>query len=66
MDNLQSQKANLIKKMQELRNVVGGKNVQASSPPQSQPKGVTNPAPAPNIANNGSRGCGACSRKKNT
>lgn len=63
MNNFNDQKANLMRKINELRNASGSQG-QVSRPTPINPPNNT-AKQNPNI-NNGSRGCGACSRKKNT
>jgi hypothetical protein len=62
MDNLQNQKINLLKKISDIKKAIGGSS--SSNKPVQAPKSAPN-APK-NNPDNGSRGCGACSRKKNS
>lgn len=64
MENMNNQKINLLKKIAELKQSIGGNK------PVSGPTSAPKPSPpvdqkTNNNTNNGSRGCGACSRKKN-
>jgi len=59
MDNMHQQKMNIIKKMAELRGgAASAKNSQVSN------KSTSGGSEPKNNSNNNSRGCGACSRKK--
>lgn len=62
MDNLQNQKINLLKKISDIKKAIGGSST--PSKPVQAPKNAPNTPQ--NNPDNGSRGCGACSRKKNS
>jgi hypothetical protein len=62
MDNLQNQKINLLKKISDIKKAIGGSST--PNKPAQTPKSAPNTPQ--NNPDNGSRGCGACSRKKNS
>jgi hypothetical protein len=60
MDNMHQQKLNILKKMAQLR---GGASPPRSSAPNG-PSPKNTDSSKNNASSNGSRGCNACSRKK--
>ena len=65
MENMNNQKINLLKKISELRQSMGGNKPFSGPTNTPKPSDLADKKTDNNI-NNGSRGCGACSRKKNT
>jgi hypothetical protein len=65
MENMNNQKINLLKKIAELRQSIGG-NKPVSGPTNAPKPSTPADQKTNNNTNNGSRGCGACSRKKNS